>query len=79
MRQSRTQLDATARSRGFQYNASQIAKYEKLGGTPQLDNEYTVYGEIVEGMEVIDKIAAVATNSADRPTKDVKMTVTVVN
>lgn len=49
--------------------------YQTIGGTPHLDNAYTVFGEIVEGLEVIDKIAAVETDQYDRPVKDVKMNI----
>ncbi len=45
--------------------------YRTIGGTPRLDGNYTVFGEVVEGMEVIDKIAAVETDENDRPVKDV--------
>ena len=48
------------------------------GGTPFLDNNYTVFGEVVKGLEVIDKIAAVKTMPGDRPASDVKMKMTVV-
>lgn len=47
--------------------------YQTIGGTPHLDNAYTVFGEVIEGLEVIDKIAAVETDENDRPVKDVKM------
>lgn len=47
--------------------------YRTVGGTPFLDGGYTVFGEVTEGMDVADKIAAVARNSADRPDKDVRM------
>lgn len=50
--------------------------YTTLGGTPQLDNQYTVFGKVIKGLEVIDKIAAQPTKS-DRPVQDIKMTVTV--
>ncbi len=64
----------------IKYSPEQREVYKTVGGTPFLDQNYTVYGEVVEGMEVIDKIAAVATNKSlgDRPVKDVRMTVTVV-
>lgn len=52
--------------------------YSEVGGTPFLDNNYTVFGEVIEGLEVIDKIAAVATQRGDRPVEDVKMTVKVL-
>ncbi len=47
--------------------------YKTLGGTPHLDQNYTVFGEVVEGLEVVDKIASVETDSRDRPIKDVKI------
>lgn len=52
--------------------------YKEQGGTPFLDNEYTVFGEVVEGLDVIDKIAAVKTLPGDRPEKDVKMKIVVI-
>jgi peptidylprolyl isomerase len=49
----------------------QIKAYTSLGGTPHLDNEYTVFGEVVEGLEVVGKIQSVETGTADRPKTDV--------
>lgn len=66
-------LDAIERERGFKYSSAQREKYRKLGGTPMLDGEYSVFGEVVSGLEVVDKIAAVETDPRDRPKKDVKM------
>ena len=50
---------------------AQKQAYTTVGGTPHLDGQYTVYGEVVEGLDVLDKIAAVKTNSFDRPVEDV--------
>lgn len=47
--------------------------YQTIGGTPHLDMAYTIFGEVVEGLEIIDKIAAVETDTNDRPVKDIKM------
>lgn len=76
--QSATQLDNFARQKGISYNEKQIKKYGEIGGTPALDMDYTVFGEVIEGMEVIDKIAAVQTGAGDRPLKDVKMQVSMI-
>ena len=56
--------------------ADQRAVYKTIGGTPHLDQNYTVYGEVVKGLEVIDAIAAVQTSKGedrDRPLEDVKI------
>ena len=53
--------------------------YTTIGGYPSLDGEYTIFGEVVEGMEVIDKIAEVETDQFDRPLVDIKMQVEIVN
>jgi peptidyl-prolyl cis-trans isomerase B (cyclophilin B) len=48
-------------------------KYASLGGTPQLDMDYTVFGEIVDGIKVVDKIATTSTDVANRPHSDMKI------
>jgi peptidyl-prolyl cis-trans isomerase B (cyclophilin B) len=52
---------------------SHRAVYRTLGGTPHLDQNYTVFGEVIKGLEVIDSIAAVETGFQDRPKKDVRI------
>ena len=47
--------------------------YTTVGGTPHLDGEYTVFGEVVEGMDIVDKIQQVKTDRSDRPEEDVKI------
>ncbi len=47
--------------------------YMTIGGTPHLDGAYTVFGEVTEGMDVVEKIERVATDAADRPKEDVKV------
>ena len=57
---------------GLSYSAEDLQRYAEVGGTPFLDNNYTVFGEVTMGLEVIDKIANVQTVS-ERPTADIKM------
>ena len=63
---------------GFTFTPEQTKDYTTIGGTPFLDNQYTVFGEVVEGLDVVEKIQGVATSSSDRPKEDVTMTVTVI-
>lgn len=52
--------------------------YKNIGGVPHLDKKYTVYGEVISGLSLIDTIAAVKTDSNDRPLVDVKMNITLL-
>lgn len=52
--------------------------YKRIGGSPHLDKRYTVYGEVVRGMSLIDTVALVSTDKNDRPLADIKMTVTLL-
>ena len=73
-RQVTTQeLDQMEARKDMAYPDDVRAAYQEVGGVPFLDQEYTVYGQVVKGLEVIDKIASVATDGADRPTADVKI------
>ena len=53
------QLEQMASQKGITYSAEDIARYEENGGTPFLDNDYTVFGEVVEGMDVLNKLEKV--------------------
>lgn len=69
--QSEAALDRYAK-RGIQYNDEQRRLYTTVGGRPDLDAlGYTVFGKVLSGMDVVDKISAVATSAADRPTDNV--------
>ncbi len=73
-------LDNVEKKFNFTYTEAHRAKYAEVGGTPQLDMDYTVFGEVVEGMEVVDKICSVPKNRSlgDRPIEDVKMKISIV-
>lgn len=61
---------------GHKYTNEQIQTYKTIGGTPSLDMGYTAFGEVIEGIEVIDKIASQPTKPDDRPVKDIQMSIT---
>ncbi len=60
------------------YTEEQEKIYQEIGGYAPLDMEYTVFGEVIEGLEVIDKIAVVKTDRRNRPKNDVKMSMKIV-
>jgi len=66
-------LDNMSKRTGRTYSPEQREMYKNTGGTPHLDGNYTVFGEVLEGMEVVDKIANEPRDANDRPNKDIKM------
>lgn len=62
----------------LKFTDEQRNAYTTVGGYPQLDGQYTIFGEVISGFEVIDKIAALKTDKNDRPLTDVKLTVKVL-
>jgi peptidyl-prolyl cis-trans isomerase B (cyclophilin B) len=72
-------LEKTKRMNGHKIPAWQREYYKSVGGAPHLDQNYTVYGEVVIGIDMIDRIAAVKTDGNDRPLKDVPMTVELLS
>ena len=62
----------------FRFTPEQVKAYTTVGGTPFLDGEYTVFGEVESGLDVVEKIQAAATDSSDRPLEDISMKVSVL-
>lgn len=67
----KTELEAEKRKDEACLTAEQREAYKTIGGVPFLDNEYTVYGEVVEGLDILDAIQKVKTNKQDRPLENV--------
>lgn len=57
----------------FRFTPEQIKAYSTVGGAPHLDGSYTVFGEVVDGMEAVDKIEIAKTNRADRPVDNIRI------
>ena len=68
-----TSLDAMQERTGIKYSKEEREMYKTIGGVPHLDGSYTVFGEVVEGLDIVEAISNVATGTADRPTADVKI------
>jgi len=71
-------LDQIQVRNNITYSPDQRKAYMENGGTPFLDNEYTVFGRVVSGLDVIDKIAAAKTNRENRPLEDISMNVILI-
>ncbi|MDZ4749359.1 MAG: peptidylprolyl isomerase [Saprospiraceae bacterium] len=71
-------LDMLEKRKGFKYSEEQRAAYLEQGGTPFLDRDYSVYGRVISGFEVLDQIAKAPKDARDRPKEDIKMTVKVI-
>ncbi len=62
----------------FEFPEEVRETYTTVGGTPMLDDNYTVFGEVEEGLNVIDSIAAVTTNQMERPLEDIEMAMEII-
>jgi cyclophilin family peptidyl-prolyl cis-trans isomerase len=70
---------AFAKMPHFMFSAAQRKAYTTIGGAPHLDGDYTVFGEVTSGLEVLDKLAMVPRDDHDRPLKDIRMKVAIKN
>lgn len=69
------ELDAIQTRTGYTYTNEQREVYKTIGGTPHLDGSYTVFGEVYEGIDVVDKIAAVKTGAGDKPLENITFSI----
>jgi cyclophilin family peptidyl-prolyl cis-trans isomerase len=71
-------LDSYEQRLGIKFTPEQRKSYTTIGGAPHLDGAYTVFGEVISGFDVIDKIAAVPKDAGDKPLQPVTMTVEIL-
>lgn len=72
------ELDSLEIKKGIRYSAVQRAAYKSIGGAARLDGDYTIYGEVVEGLDVVEKINNVSTDKNDVPIEPIVFSVTLL-
>jgi peptidyl-prolyl cis-trans isomerase B (cyclophilin B) len=72
------EIAAIEKRKGITYTEEQKNTYTTIGGYAPLDKDYTVFGEVIEGMDVVEAISKVARDGNDRPETNIEMTVTIV-
>lgn len=77
-RMSPQQLESFGKRMNKRFSDEEVQVYTTEGGTPHLDGAYTVFGQLIEGMEVIERISSVKRDSRNRPVEDIQMTVTII-
>lgn len=76
-KRSKKELKKIAKNKAYTFPEAHRTMYIEQGGTPHLDQDYTVFGEVLEGMDVVRAIAKAAKDNYDRPSVDISMTVDV--
>lgn len=66
-------FDFLSAANSYKIPEDQRSIYKTIGGVPRLDGTYTVFGEVLEGLDVVDRIAAVSTDTNDRPVTDIRV------
>jgi cyclophilin family peptidyl-prolyl cis-trans isomerase len=72
-------LQQIEQKNGITYTEEQKQKYLEVGGAPFLDNEYTVFGQVIKGLEVVDQLVALPRDGRDRPLENIEMKVKVIH
>jgi cyclophilin family peptidyl-prolyl cis-trans isomerase len=67
------ELDELEKENNYKFSAAQRQAYKTVGGAPHLDGTYTVFGEVISGMDVVDNISKVETDNDWRPLKDIRL------
>jgi peptidyl-prolyl cis-trans isomerase B (cyclophilin B) len=75
---SQERMEAMNANRYPQYTEEQIELYTTIGGSPHLDGAYTVFGRVVSGLDVVEKISLMPTDERNRPFQDVRMTMKII-
>lgn len=74
---SKGQIEMMSKGKNLKYTKEEIDRYEAVGGAPFLDGDYTVFGEVIEGMQFIDMVCSVDCDQNSRPLTDVTMKITL--
>ena len=78
MEEMKSKVDSIMKTQTLVLTDAMKEAYSTVGGIPHLDRAYTVFGEVIEGLDIIDRIAAEETDGNDRPLKDMKMKITII-